>query len=103
MKNRLSKVIPFCSRSRSPAFRRDTLRSRRHPHRVPRSSNRESTLLGGNSAAVTHLKGLLEEEFKKDGIQVTWTFCAAQVQLPTSSMPTGSPTSRCSRPALHHR
>lgn len=30
--------------------------------------------VGGNSAAVTHLKGLLEEEFKKDGIQVTWTF-----------------------------
>jgi sulfonate transport system substrate-binding protein len=30
--------------------------------------------VGGNSAALLHLRGLLEEEFKKDGIQVTWSF-----------------------------
>jgi sulfonate transport system substrate-binding protein len=30
--------------------------------------------VGGNSTAVVHLQGLLEEEFKKDGIQVSWTF-----------------------------
>jgi sulfonate transport system substrate-binding protein len=30
--------------------------------------------VGGNSTAVVHLKGLFEEEFKKDGIQVNWTF-----------------------------
>lgn len=30
--------------------------------------------VGGNSAAVVHLRGLLEEEFKKDGIKVEWTF-----------------------------
>ena len=31
-------------------------------------------VVGGNSTATVHLKGLLEEEFKKDGIQVTWSF-----------------------------
>ena len=30
--------------------------------------------VGGNTASVVHLKGLLEEEFRKDGIEVTWTF-----------------------------
>lgn len=30
--------------------------------------------VGGSSAAVLHLKGMLEEEFKKDGIKVNWTF-----------------------------
>jgi len=30
--------------------------------------------VGGHSTAVVHLKGLLEEEFRKDGIKVTWTF-----------------------------
>jgi sulfonate transport system substrate-binding protein len=30
--------------------------------------------VGGNSTALLHLKGLLEEEFKKDGIEVRWTF-----------------------------
>jgi sulfonate transport system substrate-binding protein len=29
---------------------------------------------GGSSTAVLHLKGLLDEEFRKDGIKVTWTF-----------------------------
>ena len=29
--------------------------------------------VGGDSAATTHLKGLLDEEFKADGIKVTWT------------------------------
>lgn len=28
----------------------------------------------GNSVATLHLKGLLEEEFKKDGIKIQWTF-----------------------------
>jgi sulfonate transport system substrate-binding protein len=28
----------------------------------------------GNSAATAHLRGLFEEEFKKDGIEVKWTF-----------------------------
>lgn len=28
----------------------------------------------GNSVATLHLKGLLEEEFKKDGIKISWTF-----------------------------
>lgn len=31
-------------------------------------------VVGGSSAATVHLKGLLEEEFKKDGIKVTWSF-----------------------------
>jgi sulfonate transport system substrate-binding protein len=30
--------------------------------------------VGGNSAAVMHLRGILEDEFKQDGIKVTWTF-----------------------------
>jgi sulfonate transport system substrate-binding protein len=30
--------------------------------------------VGDSSTAVAHLKGLLDEEFKKDGIKVTWTF-----------------------------
>jgi sulfonate transport system substrate-binding protein len=30
--------------------------------------------VGGHSTAVLHLKGMLEEEFRKDGIKVTWTF-----------------------------
>jgi sulfonate transport system substrate-binding protein len=30
--------------------------------------------VGGHSTAVMHLKGMLEEEFRKDGIKVTWTF-----------------------------
>ena len=29
---------------------------------------------GGHSTAVAHLRGMFEEEFKKDGIKVTWTF-----------------------------
>jgi sulfonate transport system substrate-binding protein len=29
---------------------------------------------GGSSASTMHLKGMLEEEFRKDGIQVTWSF-----------------------------
>jgi len=31
-------------------------------------------LVGGDSTATTHLKGLLDEEFKPDGIKITWTF-----------------------------
>lgn len=34
--------------------------------------NRPST--GGHSAAIMHLRGMLEEEFKNDGIKVTWNF-----------------------------
>jgi sulfonate transport system substrate-binding protein len=30
--------------------------------------------VGGNSAAVVHLKGMLEEEFRPDGIEVSWNF-----------------------------
>jgi sulfonate transport system substrate-binding protein len=30
--------------------------------------------VGDSSTAVAHLKGLLDEEFKNDGIKVTWTF-----------------------------
>jgi sulfonate transport system substrate-binding protein len=30
--------------------------------------------VGGSSTAVLHLRGLLEEEFKADGIKVEWTF-----------------------------
>lgn len=30
--------------------------------------------VGGSSAAVMHLRGILEDEFKNDGIKVTWTF-----------------------------
>jgi sulfonate transport system substrate-binding protein len=30
--------------------------------------------VGGSSTAVLHLKGLLDEEFKADGIKVEWTF-----------------------------
>src|SRR5262245_58181918 len=30
--------------------------------------------VGGHSTAVMHLKGLLDEEFRPDGIKVTWTF-----------------------------
>jgi sulfonate transport system substrate-binding protein len=31
-------------------------------------------VVGGNSAATVHLKGLLEDEFRKDGIQISWSF-----------------------------
>ncbi|MDB4990588.1 MAG: transporter substrate-binding protein [Myxococcaceae bacterium] len=34
--------------------------------------NRPST--GGSSTSIMHLLGMLEEEFKKDGIKVTWSF-----------------------------
>jgi sulfonate transport system substrate-binding protein len=30
--------------------------------------------VGGNSTSVVHLRGLLEEEFRADGIKVTWSF-----------------------------
>jgi len=29
---------------------------------------------GGNSVSTVHLRGMLEEEFKKDGIQINWSF-----------------------------
>ncbi len=31
-------------------------------------------VVGGNSATTMHLRGLLEDEFKKDGIQIEWSF-----------------------------
>lgn len=31
-------------------------------------------VVGGSSAAVMHLRGILEEEFKKDGIEIKWSF-----------------------------
>src|SRR5688572_21927100 len=31
-------------------------------------------VVGGNSTATVHLRGMLEEEFKKDGIRVEWSF-----------------------------
>ena len=31
-------------------------------------------VVGGNSTNTMHLKGLLEEEFKKDGIRIEWSF-----------------------------
>jgi sulfonate transport system substrate-binding protein len=31
-------------------------------------------VVGGSSAATLHLRGLLEEEFKQDGIQISWSF-----------------------------
>jgi sulfonate transport system substrate-binding protein len=31
-------------------------------------------VVGDSSAATLHLKGMLEEEFRKDGIQITWSF-----------------------------
>jgi sulfonate transport system substrate-binding protein len=31
-------------------------------------------VVGGNTTTTMHLKGMLEEEFKKDGIQITWSF-----------------------------
>ncbi|MDB4989080.1 MAG: transporter substrate-binding protein [Myxococcaceae bacterium] len=30
--------------------------------------------VGGNSMSVVHLKGMLEEEFRQDGIKVSWSF-----------------------------
>src|SRR5687768_1476639 len=29
---------------------------------------------GGNAVATMHLRGLLEDEFRKDGITITWSF-----------------------------
>jgi sulfonate transport system substrate-binding protein len=31
-------------------------------------------VVGGNSASVLHLRGMLEEEFERDGIKVQWSF-----------------------------
>lgn len=31
-------------------------------------------VVGGSSAATVHLRGMLEEEFEKDGIQIAWSF-----------------------------
>ena len=31
-------------------------------------------VVGGSSAATVHLRGMLEDEFRKDGIQVVWSF-----------------------------
>jgi sulfonate transport system substrate-binding protein len=41
---------------------------------VPQVGSGNRPFVGGHSLAVMHLKGLLEEEFRKDGIKVTWTF-----------------------------
>jgi sulfonate transport system substrate-binding protein len=31
----------------------------------------------GNAVATMHLRGMLEEEFKKDGIKISWSFLRA--------------------------
>jgi sulfonate transport system substrate-binding protein len=31
-------------------------------------------VVGGSSAATVHLRGMLEDEFRKDGIQINWSF-----------------------------
>lgn len=77
MKSQLSKVIPafllaFAFALVSPAHAQNKPTVIRIAYPGVGIGNRP--YVGGNSAAVTHLKGLLEEEFKKDGIQVTWTF-----------------------------
>ncbi len=40
----------------------------------PGVGNGNRPFVGGHTTAVMHLRGLLEEEFRKDGIKVTWTF-----------------------------
>jgi sulfonate transport system substrate-binding protein len=40
----------------------------------PGVGNGNRPFVGSSSTATMHLKGLLEEEFRKDGIKVTWTF-----------------------------
>jgi sulfonate transport system substrate-binding protein len=40
----------------------------------PGVGNGNRPFVGGASVATMHLKGMLEEEFRKDGVKVTWTF-----------------------------
>jgi sulfonate transport system substrate-binding protein len=40
----------------------------------PGVGNGNRPFVGGHTTAVMHLKGMLEEEFRKDGIKVSWTF-----------------------------
>jgi len=40
----------------------------------PGVGNGNRPFVGGSTVATMHLKGLLEEEFRKDGIQVSWSF-----------------------------
>jgi len=40
----------------------------------PGVGNGNRPFVGSNSTATMHLKGLLEEEFRQDGIKVNWTF-----------------------------
>jgi sulfonate transport system substrate-binding protein len=41
---------------------------------VPGVGNGNRPFVGSSSLATMHLRGLLEEELRKDGIKVTWTF-----------------------------
>lgn len=40
----------------------------------PGVGNGNRPFVGASSTATMHLRGMLEEEFRKDGIKVTWTF-----------------------------
>ncbi|MEY4581233.1 MAG: hypothetical protein RL701_5936 [Pseudomonadota bacterium] len=40
----------------------------------PGVGNGNRPFVGGNSTGTMHVKGMLEEEFRKDGIKVNWTF-----------------------------
>lgn len=41
---------------------------------VPQVGNGNRPFVGGHSLATMHLKGLVEEEFAKDGIKISWNF-----------------------------
>lgn len=41
---------------------------------VPQVGNGNRPYVGGSSIATMHLRGLLEEEFAKDGIKISWNF-----------------------------
>lgn len=41
---------------------------------VPGVGTGNRPIIGGSNVAVVHLRGLLEEEFKADGIQIKWNF-----------------------------
>src|SRR6187431_179572 len=41
---------------------------------VPGVGTGNRPIIGGSNVAVVHLRGLLEEEFKPDGIQIKWNF-----------------------------
>jgi sulfonate transport system substrate-binding protein len=76
MKTRITKLIPLLLAAAFAFAPRASAEDKPKVIRIayPGVGIGNRPYVGGNSTAVAHLKGALEEEFKKDGIEVNWTF-----------------------------